>query len=199
MHTFFGKQKIVFIYQYEEGQLSFIVGSYPEYQNIIESAISAQFPTCSLEKVLKPKVFQKKYYDIMPLEPKRDPVYTIRTFKQSPDDPMNNLIDTMSKVSVYDTVSIIMTIKPEDAAFNAKRQKAADRLYKGLDLYTTKWRHWKNLINPLKWIGFLIHGPSEKLISNKKEENVGMVRMVRAKEDSMNAIGEEAGNPIYRS
>lgn len=26
-----------------------------------------------------------------------------------------------------------------------------------------------------------------------------MVRMVRAKEDSMNTIGEEAGNPTYRS
>ena len=199
MHRLFGKQKIVFIYQYEEGQLSFIVGSYPEYQNIIESAISAQYPTCSLEKVSKPKVFQKKYYDIMPLEPKRDPVYTIRTFKQTPDDPINNLIDTMSKVSVYDTVSVILTIKPEDSSFNAKRQKAADRLYKGLDLYSTKWRHWKNLINPFKWISFLIHGPNEKLISNKQEENVGMVRMVRAKEDSMNTIGEEAGNPSYKS
>ena len=199
MHRLFGKQKIVFIYQYEEGQLSFIVGSYPEYQNIIESAISAQYPTCSLEKVSKPKVFQKKYYDIMPLEPKRDPVYTIRTFKQTPDDPINNLIDTMSKVSVYDTVSVILTIKPEDSSFNAKRQKAADRLYKGLDLYSTKWRHWKNLINPFKWISFLIHWPNEKLISNKQEENVGMVRMVRAKEDSMNTIGEEAGNPSYKS
>jgi hypothetical protein len=32
-------------------------------------------------------------------------------------------------------------------------------------------------------------GPSEKLISNKKEEdNVSMVRMVRAKEDAMNTI-----------
>ncbi len=199
MYKFFGKQKIVFIYQYEQGQLSFIVGSYPEYQSIIESAISAQFPTCSLEKVSKPKPFQKKYYDIMPLEPKKDPVYTIRTFKQMPDDPINNIIDTMSKISTYDTVTAILTIKPEGPAFNAKRQKAADRLYKGLDLYTTRWRHWKNLINPLKWISFLIHWPSEKLISNKQEENVGMVRMVRAKEDSMNAIGEEAGNPIYRS
>lgn len=198
MYAFFWKQKVVFIYQYEQGQLNFIVGSYPEYQSIIESAISAQFPTCSLEKVLKPKIFQKKFYDIMPLEPKRDPLYTIRTFKNLPDDPINNVIDTMSKVSVYDTVTTILTIKPEGSAFNAKRQKAADRLYKGLDLYTTKWWHWKNLLNPLKLIWFLIHWPSEKLLSNKKEEDVGMVRMVRAKEDSMNTIGEEAGNPTYR-
>jgi hypothetical protein len=49
----------------------------------------------------------------MTLEPKRDPVYTIKTFKQMPDDPINNIIDTMSKVSVYDTVTCILSIKPE--------------------------------------------------------------------------------------
>ena len=106
----------------------------------------------------------------------------------------------MSKVSVYDTVTAILVAKPESTGFNAKRQKAADRLYKGLDLYTTKRWHWKNILNPFKLISFLIHWPSEKLISNKKEEdNVAMVRMVRTKEEAMNTIWEEAGNPTYRS
>ena len=200
MHKFFGKQKIVMIYQYEWGQLSFIVGTYPEYQGIVESAISAQFANCSLERVAKPDPFQKKYYDIMPLEPEKDPVYTIKTFRQMPDDPMNNIIDTMSKISIYDTVTAILVIKPEGSDYNAKRQKAADRLYKGLDLYETKRWHWKNLLNPFRFLSFLFMGPSEKLISNKKqEENVTMVRMVKAKEETMNTIGEEAGNPIYRS
>lgn len=151
MHKLFGKQKIVLMFQYEEGQLGFIIGTYPEYQNIIESAISAQFANCSLERVKKPEPFQKKYYDIMTLEPEKDPVYTIKTFKQVPDDPMNNIIDTMSKISTYDTVSVILVIKPEGSSYNAKRQKAADRLYKGLDLYTTNRWHWSNLLNPLNW------------------------------------------------
>lgn len=200
MHKFFGKQKIVLMYQYEQGQLSFIIGTYPEYQNIVESAISAQFANCSLERVKKPEPFQKKYYDIMTLEPEKDPVYTIKTFRQMPDDPMNNIIDTMSKISIYDTVTVVLVIKPEGSAYNARRQKAADRLYKGLDLYETRRWHRKNLINPFKLLSFLFMGPSEKLISNKKqEENVTMVRMVKAKEEAMNTIGEEAGNPIYRS
>ena len=200
MHKLFWKQKIVMIYQYEEWQLNFIVWTYPEYQSIVESSISAQYPTCSLEQVAKPKPFQKKFYDIMTLEPKRDPVYTIKTFKQMPDDPINNIIDTMSKVSVYDTVTAILSIKPESEWFNAKRQKAAERLYKWLELYSTQWWHWSNLLNPFKLIKFLIFGPSEKLISNKKEEdNVSMVRMVRSKEDAMNTIWEEAWNPTYRS
>ena len=199
MHKLFWKQKLVMIYQYENGELHFIIWTYPEYQNILESAISSQYPTCSLEKVAKPKPFRKKYYDIMTLEPKKDPVYTIKTFKQMPDDPINNLIDTMGKVSVYDTVTTILVIKPETWGFNIRRQKAADRLYKWLDLYTTKRWHWSNILNPFKLIWFLINWPSDKLISNKKEEDVWMVRMVRAKEESMNTIGEEAGNSTYRS
>ena len=35
MHKIFGKQKLVMIYQYEQGQLSFIIGTYPEYQNLL--------------------------------------------------------------------------------------------------------------------------------------------------------------------
>jgi hypothetical protein len=62
---------------------------------------------------VKPKFFSKKYNDITVLKEKRDPVYTIRLFKLLPDDPINNIIDSMSKISPYDTVSIVMPIKPE--------------------------------------------------------------------------------------
>ena len=200
MHKIFGKQKLVMIYQYEQGQLSFIIGTYPEYQGILESAISAQFANCSLERVKKPDPFQKKYSDIMPLEPEKDPVYTIKTFKQVPDDPINNVIDTMSKVSIYDTVTAILVIKPEDSSYNAKRQKAADRLYKNLSLYeTTLWSR-STWLNPLKLLSVIFLGWTGKLVANQKEEaNVTMVRMVKAKEEALNTIGEEAGNPIYKS
>lgn len=200
MHKLFGKQKIVMIYHYEQGQLGFIIGTYPEYQGIIESAISAQFANCSLERVKKPDAFSKKYSDIMPLEPEKDPVYTIKTFKQVPDDPINNIIDTMSKVSIYDTVTVILVIKPEDSSYNAKRQKAADRLYKNLSLYETKFWSWSTWLNPFKLLSMLLFGWNSKLMANKKEEeNVTMVRMVKAKEEALNTIGEEAGNPIYKS
>jgi hypothetical protein len=47
------------------------------------------------------------------LEPKKDPIYTIKMFKLMPDDPINNLIDAMSKVQNTDTVTLLMPIKPE--------------------------------------------------------------------------------------
>ena len=200
MQFFFGKQKLVFIYQYENGQISCIVWTYPEYQNMVESAIASQYSAASIERISKPKFFKKKYSDIQVLETKKDPLYTIKLYKNIPDDPINNIIDSMWKVSWDDTVSIVIVAKPERSSFNVRRQVAADRLYKNLDLYEVKWRHWKNLLNPFKLIWFLFKWPSDKLVSSKKEEDsVTMVRMVKAKEDSRNAMWEEAANPAFRS
>lgn len=200
MQHFFGKQKLVFIYQYENGQLSCLVWTYPEYQDMVESAIASQYSAASIERFSRPKFFKKKYSDVQVLETKKDPLYTIKLYKNIPDDPINNIIDSMGKVSAEDTVSIVFVVKPEKSSFNIRRQVAADRLYKNLDLYERKWRDWRNLINPFKWIEFAIMWTTNRLVSSKKEEKeVTMVRMVKAKEDSRNAMWEEAANPTFRS
>ena len=200
MWTFFWKQKLVFVYQYEYWQLSCLIWTYPEYQDMVESAIASQYSAASIEKIARPKFFRKKYSDVQVLETKKDPLYTIKLYKNIPDDPINNIIDSMWKVSTEDTVSIVFVVKPEKSSFNMRREIAADRLYKNLDLYESKWWNWKNLINPFKWIEFALLWPKNNLISFKKEEkDITMVRMVKAKEDSRNAMWEEAANPTFRS
>jgi len=200
MQFFFWKHKLVFIYQYENGQLCCLVWTYPEYQEMVESAIASQYSAASIERVSRPKFFKKKYFDVQVLETKKDPLYTIKLYKNIPDDPINNIIDSMGKVSAEDTVSIVFVVKPEKSSFNMRRQIASDRLYKNLDLYERRRFSWKNLINPFMWIKFAILWPQNSLVSNKKEEKeVTMVRMVKAKEDSRNAMWEEAANPTFRS
>ena len=200
MTKLFDKPKTTMIYHYEEGVLNFIIWTYPEYQQILEGAISAQFPNCSIERTLRPDFFKRKYNDIMPIEPKKDSLYNIKTYKHQADDPMNNIIDAIGKISRYDTLTIIMPIKPMGERFNKKAQKAVDRLYKNLPLYgsSNAWRTY--IIMPRKLIGFLVNGPSEKLLSSKKqEENVTMVRMVKAKEDYLNGMGEESALPFFNT
>ena len=200
MRKLFDKPKSTLIYHYEDGLLNFIIGSYPEYQQILEGAIAAQFPNCSIERTLRPNFFKKKYWDIMPLEPKKNEIFNIKIYKQQPDDPMNNIIDAMGKISRYDTFSMIIPIKPIGHKFNIRSQKAVDRLYKNLSIYehNNAWR--KYIIMPRKLIWFLISGPSAALLTSKKQEdNVTMVRMVKAKEDYLNSMGEEAGLPFFDS
>ena len=200
MRKLFDKAKTTMIYHYEDGLLNFIVATYPEYQKVLEGAISAQFPNCSIERMIRPNFFRRKYNEIIPIEPKKDSLYNIKTFKQQPDDPMNNIIDSIGKISRYDTLSIVIPIKPLGDRFNKKSQKAVDRLYKNLPLRGTSnaWRTY--FLMPRKLIGFLISWPSQRLLSNKKEEeNVTMVRMVKAKEDYLNAMGEESALPFFNS
>jgi hypothetical protein len=130
LKTIFDKPKTTLMLHYEEGLIYFIVGIYPEYQNIVESSITSQYADCSIERIKSPEMFGKKYRNIMPLTPKKEQVYTIKTFKQQPDDPINNVIDAMGKISRYDTATIIMPIKPLGTRFNKKTQKRADGLYR---------------------------------------------------------------------
>ena len=200
MYKLCSKQKLVMMYHYEWWLLNFIVWTFPAYEKIIEWAISSQFSNCSIEEIKKPKFFWKRYSDITVLEPKRDTIYPIKMFKLMPDDPINNLIDAMSKVQGTDTVTLLMPIKPEWSWFNEKMKKASDRLYKNLDLVSRKDKRWAVLFMPWKIIGFLISWPSKWLLTSKKEEDsVTMVRMVKAKEDVLNAIWEEAWLSIFRS
>jgi hypothetical protein len=123
---------------------------------MVESAIASQYAAASIERVSRPKFFKKKYYDVQVLETKKDPLYTIKLYKNIPDDPINNIMDSMGKVSAEDTVSIVFVVKPEKSTFNTRRQIASDRLYKNLDLYERRRWSWKNLINPFKWVKFAI-------------------------------------------
>lgn len=194
MHWFFNKPKVTLMLHYEHGLLHFILGVYPEYQKLVEGAISAQFSEASIENTTKPKFFAKKYSDITVMEPQKDPVYPIKMFKLMQDDPLNNLIDGMGKVSSEDTFTIVIPIKPiVGDTFNKKAKFYADALYKKQNEKIEWTPFWKYLIFPWKIIDFLISGPSKDLIeSSGKEQEVTMVRMIKAQEDSINAMGEEA-------
>lgn len=123
MEKLFDKPRVSMMLHYEQGQMCYIIGIYPEYQNIIEGAISAQYSDSTIEITAKPNFLSLKHSDVIPMEPVKDPIFPIRTYKQLEDDPMNNVIDTMSKISSDDTFTIQITIKPIGQWFNNKALK----------------------------------------------------------------------------
>ena len=70
----------------------------------------------------------------MPLETEKNGLYTIKMYKRHSDDPINNIIDAMRNISVYDTATVIMPIKPMPEQWSEDAQKKVDRLYKNLDI-----------------------------------------------------------------
>ncbi|MBP7842371.1 hypothetical protein KA037_07120 [Patescibacteria group bacterium] len=135
----FKKPKISFMYHYEDGKLFFYVATYNEYTHIIESAVSSQYADVSIEISEKPKIFDKKFTEVMPLESEKENIYTIKMFKHAADDQINNIIDAISSISIYDKVSIVMNIKPVSESRNDKAKKDINRLYKNLELEKPRW------------------------------------------------------------
>lgn len=191
----FDKPKVTLMLHYEEDQLYFIIGTYPEYVDIVEGALSAQFADLSVEGVQQPNMFGKKHSYIVPLQPEKEAIYPIRMYTQMKDDPLNNLIDSMANVKDHDTFTVVLPIKPVGSAFNKKAKVFSDALYKRDESVTNKkvWRQW---LLPWTWIAALINGPSDSL---KNGDKWWYVRMVKSEEDALNAMAEEASYPAFRA
>lgn len=191
MRVIFKKPKISCIYNYEDGRLHFIIATYPEYESIVHSAIGSQYPDASIEVTEKPKIFGKKYNEIIPLESEKQSFYTIKMYKTANDDQMNNIVDAIWSLSKYDTANIVMTVKPVSESRNNQAKKQVSRLYKNLSIDSPR----SILRKPRKRIMFLIKWPQKQ----KNEDDVGIVRMVKAQEDTLNAMAEEAGTRAFET
>jgi hypothetical protein len=152
MNFLFSKPRVSFVYHYEDGKLFFIIATYPEYESVLHSAIGSQYADASIERIPKPNYFSKKYHEIVPLESEKDSVYTIKMYKHSNDDQINNIIDAISAISKEDTVSIVMNISPLSEKRNDITKNKVNRLYKNLPIESKR----SFLTKPWKLISFII-------------------------------------------
>ena len=198
---FFDKAKFDLAYYYKDGSLFFIVGTYPEYQKVIESNISAQYPDCIIEQIedFEPLSYKHKYISVMPMKTIKNNVFPIRTFKQLEDDPINNILDSISKISNEDQVTILMSLRPYKDKFNKLAKQMADKLYKREITYDQKFSIKDVILKPLS---FIINGPSDKMIKHMKpwaSEWDAFIRMTKAEEEAINTMAEEAWKPAFSS
>lgn len=203
MDMIFSKPKFMLWYMYEKGQLSFLVAMYPEYQKIMEGALSAQYSDVSMEEIETPNYYTKKYTDILALEPKKDPIYPIRIFKQLEDDPMNNLIDAMAKVNPEDDFYILFNAKPVGSWFNEKAKERATWLYRNDKKYVAPDPWYTSLLQtPWRMIRFLTWWWDSDWPQSEtalKDGGQNMVRMIKSQEDSINTMWEEAATQAFIS
>ncbi|HNG96860.1 MAG TPA: hypothetical protein PLW93_01155, partial [Candidatus Absconditabacterales bacterium] len=198
---FFAKAKFMVNLHYEQGLVYFIVATYPEYQEIIQSAISAQYPDTSIETITKPAYFAHAYRDIVPLEPKKDIVFPIKTFKQIEDDPINNVIDSMGELGDSDTFDIVIQARPCGSKFNKRAQRRAEGLYRNDKNYINPDSVFKKIVGlPFGIFDFILFGKKKDVPGNNDKYQEGgkdFVRMTKAKEDALNVMGEEAGRHAF--
>ena len=198
MAFLFDKAKVDLVYRYKKWELSFVVWTYPEYLNTIQANISAQYADSIIEPIEHFNPLPSKLKnDIITLKTKKNSIYPIRTFKQLEDDPMNNILDTISKVSPEDEVTILMTLRPYKDKFNKKAKIVADKLFKKEITYDQKINYLSIIFKP---INFMVNGASDKMIKKMKpwaSSGDAYTRMTKAEEEAINLMAEEAGKPAF--
>lgn len=127
----------------------------------------------------------------------------MKTFKLLEDDPMNNVLDTMAKLSPEDTVTMQIIIKPTGEWFNEKAKKRAEGLYRNDKRFVAPESVWRKVILfPRKMFGFMFYGPEGKKDGSGNEPMDGgkdMVRMLKTQEESINSMGEEAASQPFKA
>jgi TraM recognition site of TraD and TraG len=205
MRWLFRKPKVTQILHYEKWQLQFIIAIYPEYSKIVESGIAAQFPDASIETLTtRPKYTSLKYNSITVMDTKKNPVFPIKTYKQMPDDPLNNIIDTMGKMNTEDTFSIVIPIKPSWEKFNKTAKRWASGLYRKEKFYVEWGKHWFKaiILFPRTALTFILNGWKKRKWpdgASVQEWGKDMVRMTKAEEEALNIMGEEAGKHAFET
>ncbi len=205
MRWLFRKPKVTQVLHYDKWLLNFIISIYPEYSKIVESGIAAQFPDASIETLTtRPKYTSKKYTSITVMDTKKNPVFPIKTYKQMPDDPLNNIIDTMGKMNSEDTFSIVIPIKPVWEKFNKRAKKWASGLYRREKFYVEWGKHrFKSIVLfPRTILSFILNGGKKRKWPDGhslEEGGKDMVRMTKAEEEALNIMGEEAGKHAFET
>jgi len=78
---------------------------------------------------------------------------------------MNNILDTISKVSPEDDVTILITLRPYKDKFNKQAKIMADKLFKREITYDQKINPLSIILKPLN---FIINGADDKMIKKMK-------------------------------
>ncbi len=140
-----------------EGQVHFFVVCPRELQPIIEKQLTAFYPEIYVEQrddynIFKPNCEVASAYMV----PSKPYWYALKSYEQMNVDPLNNLVNSLSKVGVDDGAVIQIMIRPKKDGWQAKGRKEADKIFQNKGGAGFAW------YNPLSWFaalfGLLFHG-----------------------------------------
>lgn len=157
------------------------------YQDIIEKQITSYYPDADIQ-------IGKAYEHTLPgNKMKGFYAYTekpywfpIRTFKVIENDPLNDLTNIFSKLTVDETAAIQVVIRPKSSKWSRKAESFGESYYKGKSTTGIKLPVIGPLLNVFKGI-FLGYDKMEQ----PTQGGDGYVRMLQSKEEIAKRMGEK--------
>ena len=158
-----------FEYAVIEGIIHFYIVCPRKLSGIIEKKITAFYPDLYIEQVedyniFKPKSKVKAAYIVT----KKPFWYPIRTYTRMTADPLNTVINSLSKTDFNDGAAIQIMIRPKKDGWQEKGRKVAGKIFQNKGHSNFEW------YNPITWFGtmFDLMFRGEKSVMNMDKDGV---------------------------
>ena len=162
-HYFTGQDFLSFEYAVLDGQINFYVVVPRELAGLVEKQITGFYPDSYVEKVedyniFKPDCHATGYY----IELTKKYWFPTKNFNHLNSDPVNNLMNALSKLGTEDGAAIQIMVKPKKNGWQHKGREEAKRIFNQKKGHFTSY-------NPLSWISAIFDFFVKGEINNKKE------------------------------
>ena len=158
-HKFKGQDFFSLEYAVVKGQIYFYVVCPNRLSSLFEKQITAFFPDAYIEQVSDYNIFSADSVvtgSYMVLT--KDSAYPIKTYQRTGSDPLNGMVNSLSKLEDDEGAVIQIVCRPLAQGWQEHGRKAAEEIYKQEKHHVQWW-------NPISWIsslfGMLVHGSEE--------------------------------------
>lgn len=168
---------ISFEYVAHENEVYFYVVVPKPYKNLIEKQINWFYTDAIIEETQEINIFKnRKYIEWTYINTSKDFFLPIKTYQKLESDPINNIINSFSKLDEDESASIQIILKPIDDDWQGECSTASNRIL--------NWRATWFTLNPVKIFRWLI-----SLIATKQDEK-------SKKEDKTSALTQERAKTV---
>ncbi|MDP2642585.1 MAG: type IV secretory system conjugative DNA transfer family protein [Candidatus Peregrinibacteria bacterium] len=158
---------------------------------LVEKQLTAFFPDAYIEQVDDYNIFKPKSQVVSTyIIPKKEFYYPIKAYSRMNADPLNGIINSLSKIDANEGAAIQIMVKPVKNDWQDKGRSKASEIFQNKKGHGAKW------YNPLSWIvaifDLLVKGEAAKDSPNAAEKTTPMTdEEVKAMEEKNSKPGFE--------
>ena len=164
-----------FEYVAHENEVFFYLVIPKYYKNLIEKQINWFYTDAIIEETQEINIFKnRKYIEWTYINTNKDFFFPIKTYQKLESDPINNIVNSFSKLEEDESAVIQILLKPIDDDWQGECSDASNKILHGRSTWFTL-----NPIKILRWLVNLLITKQEE--NSKKEEKTSALTQERAK------------------
>ncbi len=183
-----GTEFISLEYVFQEGLVTFYVVIPRKLANLMEKQITSFYNDAVVEQVEDYNIFlPESVQSACYLTFSKKYGYPIKTYKNMESDPVNSIVNSLSKLGPNETAAIQVMVRPVKSGWQKKCKKIASKLQSGKHEMT---------LNPLIWLGDML----SMLMGGGEDAKGGDANKPQAlTEEAIKALGEKSKSLGYEA